>query len=139
MLHVSYGSFKSNRLILNFISIFYLHTKWLYTSKPFWLPSSLWFTVIVVFHCYFLSFHFCLVYHFLVALGLKLVPMLHWFSLLRLSAPLESLIREKLSAKQPEAYEWFWSEQVPSVVTSFVKKLEADGRFTDAVALYVSS
>ncbi|KAK7392644.1 hypothetical protein VNO78_21088 [Psophocarpus tetragonolobus] len=56
-------------------------------------------------------------------------------SLLRLSAPLESLIREKLSAKHPEAYEWFWSEQVPAVVTSFVNKLEGDGHFTAAVAL----
>ncbi|KAK7278701.1 hypothetical protein RJT34_23737 [Clitoria ternatea] len=56
-------------------------------------------------------------------------------SLLRLSAPLESLIREQLSAKQPEAYEWFWSEQVPAVVTSFVSKLEGDGRFTAASAL----
>ncbi|KAL2323046.1 hypothetical protein Fmac_027425 [Flemingia macrophylla] len=56
-------------------------------------------------------------------------------SLLRLSSPLESLIREKLSAKQPAAYEWFWSEQIPAVVTSFVNKLEGDGRFTAAVAL----
>ncbi|KAL5124791.1 Mitochondrial proton/calcium exchanger protein [Glycine soja] len=55
--------------------------------------------------------------------------------LLRLSAPLESLIREKLSAKHPEAYEWFWSEQVPAAVTSFVNKLEGDGRFTAAIAL----
>ncbi|KAG4982361.1 hypothetical protein JHK87_027110 [Glycine soja] len=56
-------------------------------------------------------------------------------SLLRLSAPLESLIREKLSAKHPEAYEWFWSEQVPAAVASFVNKLEGDGRFTAAIAL----
>ncbi|KAE9619579.1 hypothetical protein Lalb_Chr02g0154741 [Lupinus albus] len=56
-------------------------------------------------------------------------------SLLRLSAPVESLIREKLSAKQPEAYEWFWSEQVPAVGTSFVNKLVGDGRFTAAVSL----
>lgn len=63
--------------------------------------------------------------------------MLHWSSLLRLSAPLESLIRENLSAKQPEVYEWFWSEQVPAVVTSFVNKFEGDGRFTSAIALYV--
>ncbi|KAK7268044.1 hypothetical protein RIF29_20728 [Crotalaria pallida] len=56
-------------------------------------------------------------------------------SLLRLSAPLESLIREKLSAKQPEAYEWFWSEQVPAIGKSFVNKFEGDGRFTAAVAL----
>ncbi|WVY99061.1 hypothetical protein V8G54_031212 [Vigna mungo] len=56
-------------------------------------------------------------------------------SLLRLSSPLESLIREKLSAKHPEAYEWFWSEQVPAVVTSFVDKLQGDGRSTAATAL----
>ncbi|KAE9612389.1 hypothetical protein Lalb_Chr06g0172521 [Lupinus albus] len=56
-------------------------------------------------------------------------------SLLRLSAPLESLIREKLSAKQPEGYEWFWSEQVPAVGTSFANKFVGDGRFTAAVAL----
>ncbi|XP_004513581.1 uncharacterized protein [Cicer arietinum] len=56
-------------------------------------------------------------------------------SLLRLSAPLESLIREQLSAKQPEVYEWFWSEQVPAVVTSFVTKFEGDGRFTSAISL----
>ncbi|XP_027936616.1 uncharacterized protein LOC114191570 isoform X1 [Vigna unguiculata] len=56
-------------------------------------------------------------------------------SLLRLSSPLESLIREKLSAKHPEAYEWFWSEQVPAVVASFVDKLQGDGRFTAAIAL----
>nr|XP_007145334.1 hypothetical protein PHAVU_007G230400g [Phaseolus vulgaris]ESW17328.1 hypothetical protein PHAVU_007G230400g [Phaseolus vulgaris] len=56
-------------------------------------------------------------------------------SLLRLSSPLESLTREKLSAKHPEAYEWFWSEQVPVVVTSFVDKLEGNGRFTAAIAL----
>ncbi|XP_038697592.1 uncharacterized protein LOC119995225 isoform X2 [Tripterygium wilfordii] len=56
-------------------------------------------------------------------------------SLLRLSAPLESYIREELSAKQPEAYEWFWSEQVPAVVTSFVNHFEGDSRITSATAL----
>ncbi|KAK8651261.1 hypothetical protein V6N13_140870 [Hibiscus sabdariffa] len=53
-------------------------------------------------------------------------------SLLRQSAPLESLIREKLSAKQPEAYDWFWNEQVPAVVISFVNYIEGDLRFTAA-------
>ncbi|GMJ12038.1 hypothetical protein like AT3G11560 [Hibiscus trionum] len=53
-------------------------------------------------------------------------------SLLRQSAPLESLIREKLSAKQPEAYDWFWNEQVPAVVISFVNYFEGDLRFTAA-------
>ncbi|CAK9159861.1 unnamed protein product [Ilex paraguariensis] len=56
-------------------------------------------------------------------------------SLLRQSAPLESVIREKLSAKQPEAYDWFWSEQVPAVVTSFVNHFEKDQRFAAATAV----
>ncbi len=58
-------------------------------------------------------------------------------SLLRQTAPLESLIRDKLSAKQTEAYEWFFSEQVPVLVTSFVNYLEGDARFTAATAVYV--
>ncbi|BBH07599.1 LETM1-like protein, partial [Prunus dulcis] len=53
-------------------------------------------------------------------------------SLLRQSASLESLIQDQLSAKQPEAYEWFFSEQVPLVVTSFVNYFEGDSRFTAA-------
>ncbi|KAF7818818.1 LETM1 and EF-hand domain-containing protein anon-60Da, mitochondrial [Senna tora] len=56
-------------------------------------------------------------------------------SLLRLSAPLESLIREKLSAKKPEAYEWFWSDQVPAVVTSFINKFEGSTCFTASTSL----
>ncbi|KAK6942567.1 hypothetical protein RJ641_027944 [Dillenia turbinata] len=56
-------------------------------------------------------------------------------SLLRQSAPLESAIREKISAKQPEADEWFWSEQIPKVVTSFVNYIESDTHFTAATAL----
>ncbi|KAG7958288.1 hypothetical protein I3843_10G012900 [Carya illinoinensis] len=51
-------------------------------------------------------------------------------SLLRLSAPLESLIRDKLSAKQPEAFEWFWSKQVPVSMTSFANYFEGNVRFT---------
>ncbi|KAJ4830059.1 hypothetical protein Tsubulata_009674 [Turnera subulata] len=57
-------------------------------------------------------------------------------SLLRQSAPLESLIRDKLSAKQPEAYEWLLSEQVPVVVTSFVNYFEGDQRFSAATAVF---
>ncbi|XVF07601.1 hypothetical protein REPUB_Repub06bG0153400 [Reevesia pubescens] len=53
-------------------------------------------------------------------------------SLLRQSAPLESLIKEELSAKQPEAYDWFWTEQVSAVVTSFVNYFEGDLQFTAA-------
>ncbi|KAF9591409.1 hypothetical protein IFM89_004107 [Coptis chinensis] len=56
-------------------------------------------------------------------------------SLLRQSAPLESLIREELSVKQPEAYDWFWSEQLPLVVTTFVNYLERDPRFTAATTV----
>lgn len=47
-------------------------------------------------------------------------------------------MREKLSLKHPEAYEWFWSEQVPSVVASFVNYFEGDPRFTSATAVYAS-
>ncbi|XP_059462174.1 uncharacterized protein LOC132191251 isoform X1 [Corylus avellana] len=57
-------------------------------------------------------------------------------SLLRQSAPLESLIRDKLSSNQPEAFEWFWSEQVPMVVTSFVNYFEGGGRFSAATAVF---
>ncbi|XP_031398894.1 uncharacterized protein LOC116209404 isoform X2 [Punica granatum] len=51
-------------------------------------------------------------------------------SLSRQYAPLESVIREKLLDKQPDIYDWFWSEQVPAVVTSFVNYFEGDSRFT---------
>ncbi|XP_039031098.1 uncharacterized protein LOC120165705 isoform X4 [Hibiscus syriacus] len=47
----------------------------------------------------------------------------------------EGLIREKLSAKQPEAYDWFRNEQVPAVVTSFVNYFEGDLQFTAATDL----
>ncbi|KAA8518533.1 hypothetical protein F0562_016007 [Nyssa sinensis] len=57
-------------------------------------------------------------------------------SLLWQSASLESAIRDKLSAKQPEDYEWFWSEQVPAVVTTFVNYFERDPRFSAATAVY---
>ncbi|XP_057507018.1 uncharacterized protein LOC130790121 isoform X2 [Actinidia eriantha] len=56
-------------------------------------------------------------------------------SLLRLSGPLESVIREKLSTKQPEAYEWFWSEQFPAVVTTYVNYFESNPRFTAATVV----
>lgn len=76
--------------------------------------------------------------HIRADLGIKFVLMLHCSSLLRLSAPLESLIREKLSAKQPEAHDWFWSDQVPAVVTSFINKFEGKVCFTAAPSSYVS-
>ncbi|GLT90030.1 hypothetical protein SLE2022_079830 [Rubroshorea leprosula] len=56
-------------------------------------------------------------------------------SLLRQSAPLENLIREKLSAKQPEAYDWFSTEQVPLLVSSFVNYFEGEPQFTAATAM----
>lgn len=56
-------------------------------------------------------------------------------SLLRQSAPLESLIREKLSAKQPEFYDWFSTEQVPAMVSSFVHYFEGDPQFSAATAM----
>ena len=56
---------------------------------------------------------------------------------MRQSACLESSIRDKISTKQPEAYEWFWSEQVPKAVTSFVNYIEGDPRFTAATSVYV--
>ncbi|CAD5322737.1 unnamed protein product [Arabidopsis thaliana] len=57
-------------------------------------------------------------------------------SLSRQAAPLENMMRENLSSKHPKAYEWFWSEQVPSVVTSFVNYLEGDQRFVAATSVY---
>ncbi|KAF8088856.1 hypothetical protein N665_0528s0014 [Sinapis alba] len=57
-------------------------------------------------------------------------------SLSRQAAPLENMMRDTLSSKHPEAYEWFWSEQVPSVVTSFVNYIEGDQRFLAATSLY---
>ncbi|CAN8259733.1 unnamed protein product [Cochlearia groenlandica] len=58
-------------------------------------------------------------------------------SLSRQAAPLESMMRDNLSTKHREAYEWFWSEQIPSVVTSFVNYIEEDQRFLAATSVYV--
>ncbi|GFP97208.1 hypothetical protein PHJA_001864900 [Phtheirospermum japonicum] len=57
-------------------------------------------------------------------------------SLSRQSAPLESVINDKLLAKQPEAYDWFWSEQIPAVVTSFVNYFDKEQRFAQANEVY---
>ncbi|ESQ48887.1 hypothetical protein EUTSA_v10020029mg [Eutrema salsugineum] len=57
-------------------------------------------------------------------------------SLSRQAAPLESMMRDNLSSKHPEVYEWFWSEHIPSVVTSFVNYLEGDQRFLAATSVY---
>lgn len=64
---------------------------------------------------------------------------LAFYSLSRQAAPLENMMRDTLSSKHPEAYEWFWSEQVPFVVTSFVNYIEGDQRFLAATSLYVFS
>ncbi|ERM98939.1 uncharacterized protein LOC18426964 isoform X1 [Amborella trichopoda] len=57
-------------------------------------------------------------------------------SLLRQSTPLESIIREELVAKEPAVYDWFWSQQHPMVVTSFVNFFERDPRFSLATAVW---
>ncbi|GKC74326.1 hypothetical protein Tco_1120209, partial [Tanacetum coccineum] len=56
-------------------------------------------------------------------------------SLSRHYAPLETVIRDALSDKQPELYDWFWSEQLPSVVSSFVNYFEKDQRFAAATGV----
>lgn len=58
-------------------------------------------------------------------------------SLSRLAAPLDSMMRDKLSSSHPEANEWFWSDQVPPAVTSFVSCFEGDQRFVAATSAYV--
>lgn len=62
--------------------------------------------------------------------------LMHYCSLSKLSAPLESVIRDKLLAKQPGAYDWFWSEHIPAAVTSFVNYFEKEQRFAPATAVY---
>ncbi|XP_057777983.1 uncharacterized protein LOC130996699 isoform X2 [Salvia miltiorrhiza] len=57
-------------------------------------------------------------------------------SLSKQSSPLESVIRDKLLAKQPGAYDWFWSEQIPAAVTSFVNYFEKEQRFAPATAVF---
>ncbi|XP_051150391.1 uncharacterized protein LOC127264873 [Andrographis paniculata] len=58
-------------------------------------------------------------------------------SLSRQSAPLESAIRDKLLSEQPDCFDWFWSEQIPAVVASFVEHFEKEQRFSSATALYI--
>ncbi|CAI9097669.1 OLC1v1034138C2 [Oldenlandia corymbosa var. corymbosa] len=57
-------------------------------------------------------------------------------SLSRQSAPLETVINEKLSVKQPEVYDWFWTNQVPGAVTNFVNYFEKDQRFAAATSVF---
>ncbi|CAA6668480.1 unnamed protein product [Spirodela intermedia] len=56
-------------------------------------------------------------------------------SLMRLSVPLETMIRDELSAKQASAYEWFWTQQYPTVVASFVHLLEREPQFQAATTI----
>ncbi|XP_072988729.1 uncharacterized protein [Typha latifolia] len=56
-------------------------------------------------------------------------------SLVRLCAPLERIIQDELSMKQNAAYEWFWSYQLPSVMTTFVNLFEKDVRFSAATRI----
>ncbi|XP_076946489.1 uncharacterized protein LOC143618025 isoform X1 [Bidens hawaiensis] len=56
-------------------------------------------------------------------------------SLSRHSAPLENVIWDALLDKRPELYDWFWSEQVPSVVSTFVNYFEKDQRFAAATGV----
>ncbi|MQL77671.1 hypothetical protein Taro_010084 [Colocasia esculenta] len=55
--------------------------------------------------------------------------------LMRQSVPLETMIRDELSAKQPSVYDWFWSQQYPAVVTTFVNLIERDPQFAAATAI----
>lgn len=57
-------------------------------------------------------------------------------SLLRLCGPLESIMHQEMSAKQPSISEWFWSHQHPMVVTTFVNLFEKDPFFTAATTSY---
>nr|GLL36433.1 uncharacterized protein LOC109182128 [Ipomoea trifida] len=56
-------------------------------------------------------------------------------SLSKQSAPLESVINNKLLANQPEVFEWFWSEQIPAVVNTFVNYFQKDKCFIAATAV----
>ncbi|KAF3790537.1 LETM1 and EF-hand domain-containing protein anon-60Da, partial [Nymphaea thermarum] len=59
-------------------------------------------------------------------------------SLLRQSAPLESVITKELSGKDQVANEWFWSQQNPVVMASYVHYFEATPRFAEATKVYAS-
>lgn len=48
---------------------------------------------------------------------------------------MESVIKDALSDKKPELFEWFWSEQNPEIVSSFVNYFEEDPRFSDVTGI----
>ncbi|CAH9063660.1 unnamed protein product, partial [Cuscuta europaea] len=54
---------------------------------------------------------------------------------LKQSSPLESVIRDELLAKQPAVYEWFWSEQIPTVVATFINYFGSNQHFTSATSV----
>ncbi|XP_078156703.1 uncharacterized protein LOC144552595 isoform X1 [Carex rostrata] len=56
-------------------------------------------------------------------------------SLSRLRVPLETEIQDQICKKQPGAYEWYSSNQIPLVVTTFVNIFEKDIRFNAATAI----
>ncbi|XP_078447113.1 uncharacterized protein LOC144715999 isoform X2 [Wolffia australiana] len=56
-------------------------------------------------------------------------------SLIKLSVPLETMIRDEVSSKEASAYDWFWSQQYPTVVSYFVNLLEREPQFQAATSL----
>ncbi|KAJ3676930.1 hypothetical protein LUZ60_002654 [Juncus effusus] len=56
-------------------------------------------------------------------------------SLSRLRGPLETEIRDQISRKKLEINEWYWSNQNPLVVTTFVNLFEKDIRFSAATSI----
>ncbi|PKA50035.1 hypothetical protein AXF42_Ash017574 [Apostasia shenzhenica] len=60
-------------------------------------------------------------------------------SLSRLCAPLESVINEEISTKQPIVLEWYWSHQHPASVKNFVDIFEKDPCFDGATVPWTGS
>ncbi|CAD6264441.1 unnamed protein product [Miscanthus lutarioriparius] len=56
-------------------------------------------------------------------------------SLSRLLTPLESVIKNELSKREPTLYEWYSSDQNPLVVRQFVNIFENDPMFNSATAI----
>jgi hypothetical protein len=58
-------------------------------------------------------------------------------SLSRLLSPLEAVINNELTKKEPTLYQWYSSYQNPLVVRTFVNIFENDPQFNSATAMYV--
>ncbi|CAD6264426.1 unnamed protein product [Miscanthus lutarioriparius] len=58
-------------------------------------------------------------------------------SLSRLLTPLESVIKNELSKREPTLYEWYSSDQNPLVVRQFVNIFENDPMFNSATAIEI--